>query len=193
MENIENTATVDTATIEQEQQGHDNEVKTYTEEEVSQLLQREADRRVSQALAKQKNEYEKKLSLSKLDERERAYAEKDMRIQELQEKLAAFEVEKNRSELKSVLSSRGLSAEFADLIEVSDNLDESQARIDTLDKLFKAAVAEEVRKRLAANGTKPQQANANAELTRESARKLNMAQLSALQAENPELFNKLFG
>ena len=36
--------------------------KTYTVEEVNKLLQAEADRRVSSALAKQKKEYEKKLT-----------------------------------------------------------------------------------------------------------------------------------
>ena len=39
------------------------EAKTYTAEEVAKLIQAEADRRTNQALAKQKKEYEKKLSL----------------------------------------------------------------------------------------------------------------------------------
>ena len=115
--------------------------KTYTEDEVREMLQRETDRRVSSALKKQEKDYQKKISIAQLDERERANAEKDMRIAELQEKLASYEIEKNRSELKSILSSRGLSAEFADLIQITDDMDESQQRIDKLDKLFKAAVA----------------------------------------------------
>ena len=91
------------AELENEGQ-QENETKTYTEEEVRELLQRETDRRVSSALKKQEKDYQKKMSLAQLDERERANAEKDMRIQELQEKLAAFEIEKNRSELKSILA-----------------------------------------------------------------------------------------
>ena len=54
--------------------------QTYTAEEVARLVQAEADRRVTQALSKQQKEYEKKLSLSALDEQERAMAEKDLRI-----------------------------------------------------------------------------------------------------------------
>ena len=42
---------------------------------------------MTQALSKQQKEYEKKLSLSALDEQERAMAEKDLRIQELEERL----------------------------------------------------------------------------------------------------------
>ena len=81
--------------------------KTYTVEEVNKLLQAEADRRVSSALAKQKKEYEKKLNLAGLDEAQREKAESQMRIKELEEQIAQFTIEKNKSELKSVLSSRG--------------------------------------------------------------------------------------
>ena len=174
------------------QQGNPTpEVKTYTQEEVLALLQSETDKRVTQALNTQKKKYEKQLSLSKLDGDERAKAEKDNRIAELEEQLAAFQIEKNRSELKSVLSSRGLSAEFADIIAINDDIEASQSNIDKLDKLFKAAVKSEVEKRLAGNaplrgvGDKPT-------YTKESVKKMSMAELSKLAEEQPELFNKLF-
>lgn len=176
--------TVET-TMEQEQ------VKTYTQEEVLKLLQQESDRRVSQALAKQQKKHEKEMSLSKLDDNEREKAMKDTRIAELEEKLAAFEIEKNRSELKSVLSSRGLSAEFADIIAIGDDIEEAQANIDRLDKLFKAAVKAEVEKRLA--GSTPRGNGATpAEITKEAAKKMSIAEMNELATNNPELFNKLF-
>lgn len=167
------------------------ETKTYTQEEVLALLQSETDKRVSQALKTQQKKYEKQLSLSKLDGDERAKAEKDNRIQELEEQLAQFQIEKNRSELKSVLSSRGLSAEFADIIAINDDIEASQANIDKLDKLFKAAVKTEVEKRLAGNAPKGNTTSA-AEITKESAQKMSMAELAALEKTNPELFNNLF-
>ena len=136
------------------------EVKTYTAEEVAKLIQAEADRRTNQALAKQQRKYEKELSLSKLDDDAREKAEKDNRIAELEEQLAQFNIERNRSELKSVLSSRGLSAEFADIILINDDIEASQANIDKLDKLFKAAVKAEVEKRLAGNTPKGNGASA---------------------------------
>ena len=171
----------------QEQQ----EVKTYTQEEVLALLQSETDKRVSQALKTQQKKYEKQLSLSKLDGDERAKAEKDNRIAELEEQLAQFQIERNKSELKSVLSSRGLSAEFADIIAINDDIEASQANIDKLDKLFKAAVKAEIEKRLA--GTAPKgNSGASAEITKETAKKMSMAELTELERTNPELFNKLF-
>ena len=167
------------------------EVKTYTAEEVAKLIQAEADRRTNQALAKQQRKYEKELSLSKLDDDAREKAEKDNRIAELEEQLAQFNIERNRSELKSVLSSRGLSAEFADIILINDDIEASQANIDKLDKLFKAAVKAEVEKRLAGNTPKGNGVSAT-EITEESAKKMSIADMAALQQSNPELFAKLF-
>ena len=117
-----NTTTNETLETGSAGNTQEQETKTYTQEEVLKLLQSEADKRVNQALAKQKKEYEKKLSLSSLDEQQRKEAEAQMKIQELQEQLSQFQVEKNRSELKSVLSSRGLSAEFADIINITDDI-----------------------------------------------------------------------
>ena len=179
-ENVEDTSTSGT-----------EETKTYTQEEVLALLQSEADKRVTAALKKQQQKYEKQLSLSKLDGDERAKAEKDNRIAELEQQLAEFQIERNRSELKSVLSSRGLSAEFADIIAINDDIEASQANIDRLDKLFKAAVKAEVEKRLAGNAPKGN-SGAPAEITKEAAMKMSMAELNALEKSNPELFKKLF-
>lgn len=167
------------------------ETKTYTQDEVLQLIQSEADKRVSQALKTQQKKYEKQLSLSKLDGDERAKAEKDSRIAELEEQLAQFQIERNKSELKSVLSSRGLSAEFADIISITDDIEASQVNIDKLDKLFKAAVKAEVEKRLAGSAPKGN-GSASVEITKETAKKMSMAEMNKLSRENPELFNKLF-
>ena len=167
------------------------EKETYTKEELLALIQSESDRRVTQALETQKKKYEKQLSLSKLDGEEREKAEKDSRIAELEEQLAAFQIEKNKSELKSVLSSRGLSAEFADILSISDDIAASQANIDKLDKLFKAAVKAEVEKRLAGS-TPPGGKNSDKEITKETAKKMSMAELNELASTNPELFAQLF-
>lgn len=183
----ENSTVETTETNDNQEQ----EVKTYSAEEVAKLLQQETDRRVTAALAKQQKKHEKQMSLSKLDDDARAQAEKDDTIAELREQLAQFQIEKNRSELKSVLASRGLSAEFADIININDDITESQANIDKLDKLFKAAVKAEVEKRLA--GSTPRgNSTSSTELTKESARKMSMAEMNRLAQSDPELFKKLF-
>ena len=186
MEETKNTSVVEETTVETTE----TENKTYTADEVMALLQSESDKRVTAALKKQQAKYEKQLSLSKLDGDERAKAEKDNRIAELEEQLAQFQIERNKSELKSVLSSRGLSAEFADIIAINDDIEASQANIDKLDKLFKAAVKAEVEKRLAGNTPKGN-GSAPAEITKEAAMKMSMAQLQELEKTQPALFAKL--
>lgn len=185
MEDMTNNTSVEN----QEQEAQ--ETKTYTQEEVLKLLQSETDKRVTAALKTQQKKYEKQLSLSKLDGDERAKAEKDDRIAELEEQLAQFQIERNKSELKSVLSSRGLSAEFADILNISDDIEASQANIDKLDKLFKAAVKAEVEKRLAGNAPKGN-GSSSAEITKETAKKMSLAELNKLAMEQPEIYNKLF-
>lgn len=181
-----------TIVTENENQTEDTGVKTYTQEEVMALLQSETDKRVTAALKTQQKKYEKQLSLSKLDGDAREKAEKDERIRELEEMLRDRDIANNKSELKSVLSARGLSAEFADIITISEDIEESQAKIDVLDKLFKAAVKTEVERRLAASGGAPKgNTTITGEITKEQFRKMSIAQQSELAKNSPEIYKKL--
>lgn len=130
------------------------EVKTYTQEEVDALLQSESDKRVSQALKTQQKKYEKQLSLATLDEEQRAKALHDDELNELRQQLAELQAERNKSEMRSALSARGLPAEFADIMTIGESVEEAQENIEALDRLFKASVKAEVEKRLVGNAPK---------------------------------------
>ena len=186
---MDENMTMNTETTENTEVGA--ETRTYTQDEVLALIQSEADKRVSQALKTQQKKYEKQLSLSKLDGDERAKAEKDNRIAELEEQLAQFTIERNKSELKSVLGSRGLSAEFADIINITDDIESSQANIDKLDKLFKAAVKAEVEKRLAGTAPKGNNGTSTA-ISKENILKMSLADQQKFKNANPELYRSLF-
>ena len=189
MAELENT-NVDTVETESASEAQE----TYTKAEVLKLLQQEGDRRVTDALKKQAAKYEKQLSLSKLDGDERAKAEKDQRIQELEELVKQMTIGNNKSEIKSVLGSRGLSPEFADLIVITDDIEEAQANIDKFDSLFKAAVKAEVEKRLAASGGTPKGSaahNNSGEITKELFKKMTLTEQARLSRDNPELYKKL--
>ena len=186
MENTVNQETVETTTTTETTEP----VKTYTQEEVMKLIQSETDKRVTQALATQAKKHKKELSLSQLDGDERVKAEQAAEIADLKEQLAAFQVEKNKSELKSVLASRGLSAEFADILLINDDIEASQANIETLDKLFKNAVRAEVEKRLAGNA--PRGNGVGKQLTKEAAKNMTLAELQQLKKANPEAYSQLY-
>lgn len=167
------------------------ETKTYSFEEVQALLQSETDKRVSQALKTQEKKFKKELGLARLDDEAREKAEKDNRIAELEQQLAEYMIERNRSELKSVLSARGLSAEFADILSITDDIEASQECIDKLDKLFKAAVKGEVEKRLASNAPKGNGSSTSGEITKESFRSMSLFEQNQLAKSNRDLYNKL--
>lgn len=176
--------------IELQNEGQEEEEsKTYTQQEVMELLQKESDRRVTQALNKQKKEYEKKLSLSQLDANQREESEKDRRLAELEETVRNFQIIQNKNEVMKVLNARGLDAGFADIVEIGDDIEEAQQRIDTLDKLFKKAVADEVKKRL--SGNTPKTGYDSAALTKEDFAKMTLQQQAQLFNDNPELYKKL--
>lgn len=191
MDNNENSTVIEEGVDTSNTNSQTNEQQLFTRDEMLAFAQSESDKRVTAALKTQEKKFAKQLSLSKLDDDAREKAEKDNRIAELEELLAQRDIEKNKSELKSVLSSRGLSAEFADIIVINDDIEASQANIDKLDKLFKAAVKAEVEKRLAGNAPKGNSSNIVGEMTPEAFRKLSFTEQNNIYRTNPELYKKL--
>lgn len=162
---------------------------TLTKDDIQKMMESYADKRVAQALKTQQKKFDRQLSLSQLDGAEREQAEKDQKIKDLEEQLAEFQIEKNRSELKSVLSSRGLSAEFADILAIGDDIEAAQKNIDKLDKLFKAAVKSEVEKRI--GGDAPSGNTKASPMTKEEFMKLPMYKMQELMDSNPTYYNNL--
>lgn len=200
MEDNTNTNMVDTQNTENNQdnnEGQENNNITLSQEELMELInkksQSEIDRRVTQAVKKVTEKYEKQLSLSKLDEDKRQVAEKDLRIQELEEQLRDFAILQNKNEVTKTLAGRGLSPEFADIMVIGDDIELAQQNIEKLDKLFKKAVADEVKKKLAAQASMPSGGNGgdNIAAMRENFRKMSLAEQNKLYQENPELYRKL--
>ena len=182
--------------VEQQEQ---EEKKTFTLEEVNQLLQKEGDRRVSSAMAKKEREIkalQKKLenekSLSQLDEESRAAAEKDMKIAELQEQLKEYQTAKAKSEVQGVLGKRGLPVELADYIRIGEDVEEAVRSIDAIEKIIKNTVANEVKQRIAATSNIPQVADViGGKMTKEQFNALPIHQQQALMNSDPELVNSI--
>lgn len=194
--NIDTQVTDENKPGAEDQEQEKNQI-TITQEELAELIakktQSEVDRRVTQAVKKVSEKYEKQLSLSKLDEDKRAVAEKDMRIQELENQLKEYSILQNKNEVTKTLAGRGLSPQFADILIIGDDLNEAQQNIELLDKLFKAAVTEEVKKRLALQSSTPSSGNGGDNLAAQKAdfKKMSLVEQNKLYKENPELYNKL--
>lgn len=166
--------------------------KLYTEDDLQKRIQSEADKRVTFALAKQKKEYEKaaKTSVTKLDADAQAESEKDQKLAEYEEKIRQYELDKARSDLRAALTSRSLPSELADLMMIDEDPEETHRKLNSLDKAYKKAIQDEVKKRLATGTPKVGDADPS-EITQAQFRKMTLAQQAELYAKNPELYKKL--
>ena len=167
--------------IEKEQESQ----KTFTEEQVLTLIAQDREKTKKELRKELSKEYEKKLSLSKLDNEAREKAEKDDRIAELEQKLAQMTIESNRSELKSTLGARGLDPRFADLLNITDNAEDNQKVISEFDKIWKAAINAEVEKRISGNSPK-HNSTSPSEMTKESYNKMSLSEQSSYIQAHPE-------
>lgn len=163
--------------------------KTYSAEEVLKLIQSETDKRVTQALNKQKREYERKLSLSGLGEQERAMAEKDQQITDLQAQVAELTQYRTRQAVMTELSARGIAPELADLISLTEDESEMKGRLDALETAFRNAVEAGVKARL--TGGAPNRGTAPVTMTKDAFRKLSIAEQQALYQKDPETYKRM--
>ena len=167
--------------------------KTYTEAEVQALLQSEADRRVSSALKKQQKEFETKMAeaekLKAMDETQRRDYEYNQRLQQLEAKEKEFALAQNKLEATKVLANRGLPIDFVSYI-VAEDADTMMENINTFEKAFKAAVADEVAKKISSPPPKGGSASQKG-LTRDEFKKLNLQQQAEIYRTNPELYRQL--
>lgn len=181
------TVGIDTTT------GEETVEKTYTESEVQAMLQREADRRVSSALNKQKKEFEKKVAesekLKAMDENQRKEYEYSQKLQELEAREREFAIAQNKLEATKVLANRELPIEFVDYI-VAEDAETMMENISTFERAFKSAVADAVAKKIASpapkNGTAKQTG-----MSKEEFKKLSVAQQTEIYRTNPELYKQM--
>lgn len=184
---------VDTSTTGVDQAGEASVEKTYTESEVQALLQREGDRRVTNALKKQQKEFETKQAeaekLRAMDENQRKEYEYTQKLQELEKREREFTVAQNKLEATKVLANRELPIEFVDYI-VAEDADTMMENINVFERAFKAAVADAVAKKIASPAPKGGSVKQTG-MTKEEFRKLSVAQQSELFRTNPELYRQM--
>lgn len=183
-------ATTETAATDSTKQ---TETKTYTEQEVMELLQREGDRRVTSALKKQAAQFETKMAeaekLRGMDEAQRKEYEFNQKVAELEAREKEFNLMQNKLEASKVLANRDLPIEFVDYI-VADDADTMMENINTFEKAFKAAVADAVTKKMASPTPKGSSVKQTG-ITKEEFKKMNLAQQAELFRTNPALYKEL--
>ena len=190
MDNIETnkTETIETPVVEGQE-----EVKTYSEEEVARMLQVEADRRVSQALAKQQAKFKQQMDeaekLRTMNEEQKAQYQLEQRIKEIEAKEKEFALKENRYEAQKIMAEKNIPLAFADFI-VAEDAETMMSNITLFEREFRAAVRAEVDKRIASPAPKAGIGAAKG-ITKEEFSKMTLAQQSELYMQDPELFKQL--
>ena len=178
------------------------EVKTYTEEEVQAMLQKETDRKTTKALETAKSkweaEYQAKLEtekseaekLAKMSEAERFNAELLKQKDAFESERAQFNREKLELQTVKELAAEGLPTEFSSYV-LADSAETIKENIKTFKTKWQAEIEKAVDERL--QGRTPKTANKpNGEvITKEQFSKMGYAERLALYNSNPDLYEQL--
>ena len=170
------------------------ETKTYTQEEVNMLLQRESDRRVSEALKKAEKKNAEKVKeaqkLAQMNENEKFQYELEQREKAIAEKEKALALAENKNIASKILADKGLSLDLVDFV-IAEDAETMNSNIRLLDKAFKDSVKREVEKRLGSSAPK-KNLPPDETITKEQAKKMGIRDRQQLLMNNPELYNQLF-
>lgn len=169
-------------TTEQEQE------KTYTQAEVDALLQKEGDRRVSQALKKKQAEYDEAAKLASMSVNEKQEYEYNQRLKALEEKEAAIAKQELINEAAKQISSKGLPVEVTEFL-VGKDAETTSANIKTFQTVFNKAVEQAVVAKLATGA--PNKSNVKEGLSREDFKKMTLQQQSELYRTQPDVYKQL--
>ena len=170
------------------------ETKTYTQEEVNMLLQRESDRRVSEALKKAEKKNAEKVKeaqkLAQMNENEKFQYELEQREKAIAEKEKALALAENKNIASKILADKGLSLDLVDFV-IAEDAETMNSNIRLLDKAFKDSVKREVEKRLGSSAPK-KNLPPDETITKEQAKKMGIRDRQQLLMNNPDLYNQLF-
>lgn len=186
---------------QQEQSGDEGDVETITlsKEEFEKEKQREADRRVQQALEKERQklmeqmreeiERERKEAeeLAKLSERERQQRELEKERERLEQEKKSFYRERLKLQAEQDLLDRGLPTALAPYV-LGEDAEETLKTITAVEEKWKEALEAEVNKRLATD--KPI-VGSTAQTTVKDISQMSYKERLKLKQESPDLYKDL--
>ena len=167
----------------------DSTPKTYTQEEVDALLQKEGDRRVTEALKKAERKHADKekeaAKLARMNATEKYEYELEQREKEIERKERELTLAENKNTASKILAEKDIDLALVDFV-VAEDAETMDENIKIIEKAIKASVA----KKLA--GKAPQKAPEITEnVTKESFAKMSVSEQYELYHNNPELYKSL--
>lgn len=182
-------AELENTNIGAEEQTSEPTPKTYTQEEVDALLQKEGDRRVTEALKKAERKQADKAKeaekLARMNATEKYEYELEQREKAIAEKERALALAENKNVASKILAEKDIDLSLVDFVVAED----AETMDENIKKLVKG-IGTSVTKKLA--GKSPMKApETNEGLTKEAFRKMSLAEQNRLAVNDPELYKKM--
>ena len=155
------------------------------------------DKRVSTAIETWKTNNIDKVVNDELVKRGFVQTDEQKKMMELENEIASIRKEKEMAEKRAIalaeLNANGLNATLADYIP-HDSEESIRNGVTTFKSILDDLVAQEVKKKTAGTGAKPQGVNQpQPQLTTKDVMKMSYRERNQLAKENPELYKQLMG
>ena len=166
------------------------EVKTFTQDEVNEMISKRLQRERKDIEAKIEAERKEAEELSRLSEQERQKKLFEKQVKEFEETKRAFENERLLNETSKQLASKNLPIEFAQMLKGND-AESTFENIKLFEAKFNEALEKAITERLRGNVPKTTISSNSASITKEQFRSMSYMEKMNLYNENKDLFNEL--
>ena len=187
MENINNVVNEE---IKEDVKVDTVEVKTFTQDEVNEMISKRLQRERKDIKAQIEAERKEAEELAKLSEAEKQKKLFEKQVKEFEETKRAFENERLLNETSKQLASKNLPTQFAEMLKGND-AEKTFENIQLFEAKFNEAVEKVVTERLRGNVPKTTTSSGAASITKEQFNKMDLAQRQKLFNDNRELYNEL--
>ena len=166
------------------------EVKTFTQDEVNEMISKRLQRERKDIEAKIEAERREAEELAKLSEAEKQRKLFEKQVKEFEETKRAFENERLLNETSKQLASKNLPIEFAEMLKGND-AEKTFENIQLFEARFNEAVEKVVTERLRGNVPKTTTSSSLTSITKEQFKKMDLMQRQELFNNDRELYNEL--
>ena len=171
----------------QQEETKQEEVKTFTQDEIDEIVKSNVDRAVAKALHKADEQRKEAEKLAAMNAKEKAEYEINKKQQDLEERERNIQLRELTAEAKDMLIEKGLSSDLASILDYKD----AESVKESIN-IIEAAISKEAEKQVIERlkGRTPKTKNINSAITKEEIEKIeDGVERRKLIQENIHLFN----
>lgn len=172
----------------QQEETKQEEVKTFTQEQIDEMVKSNVDRAVAKALHKADEQRKEAEKLAAMNAKEKAEYEMNKKRQDLEKRERDIQLRELTAEAKDILIEKGLSSDLAGILDYKD-AETVKESINIIEAAINKEAEKQVIERL--KGRTPKTKNINSSITKEEIEKIeDGVERRRLIQENIHLFNK---